>query len=87
MFPAKLFKIDPKTKSLVVEAACLRSIRGHGGLFEDFGNEDFGLNMITNSGIVSQWIVRDKIDVGDRLTFVLKSTQNPDHKMVVMEKY
>lgn len=87
MFPSKLFSIDPKTKSIIGEAARLGTIRGPGAIFEDLGNETFGLEMITNRGVVSKWSVVGMIEAGTRLTFVLKSNNHPDHKMIVMENF
>lgn len=86
MFPSKLFSIDPKTKSIIGEAARLGTIRGPGAIFEDLGNENFGLKLITNNGVVSEWKVKGMIEEGSRLTFVLKSNNHPDHKMIVMER-
>lgn len=86
MFPSKFFNIDPKTKSVIGEVARLRAVAGHGGVFEHMGDENFGLKMITNNGVVSWWSISDRIEAGDRLTFILKSLKNPDHKMVLLEK-
>lgn len=86
MFPSKLFRFDPKTRSIIGEATRLACVRGSSAIFEDFGNEDFGLKMITNNGLVTQWIVKNKIESGDRLTFVLKSPETSLIQMVIVEK-
>jgi len=87
MFPSKLFRIDMKTKSIVGEASRLGTVRGAGAIFEHFKDEGFGLKMITNDGTVSKWIVKQRIELEDRLTFVLESINKPTFRMVVLEKF
>lgn len=91
MFSSTMFYVDPKTKTLIGEAANLGIVRGHSAIFEMFEEDVFGLKLFMKDGSSGLFRVKEQIQGGDRLTTVLVPYKKEipvlvGHKMIVLSR-